>query len=77
MLWFTRVYTLLINYWPVGSVLPWDRVRGELLRSVVFGEELHPDDGEDVDDNNEDKSEVSQRPYRGYNDAQKHFHCRP
>ena len=57
--------------------VPWDRVRVEVLLRVCLPEELHPEDGEDVDDNDEEEGEVSESAQRGDDDAQKDFHGRP
>jgi hypothetical protein len=34
---------------------PWHRIRIEVLLGVSLAEELHAEDGEDVDDNDEEK----------------------
>ena len=49
----------------------------EGLRRVAGGEQLHPDHGEDVDDDDKDKRQVPQRAQRGDDDAKQNAHRCP
>ncbi len=56
---------------------PWHRVGVEVLRDVGLAEELHPQDGEDVDDDDEQEGEVPKGAQRADDDAEQHLHRRP
>ena len=62
---------------PAPSPSPGDRVRVEVLLGVVLPEQLHPQDGEDVDHNEEDEREVSEGAEGGDDDAEEDLHCCP
>ena len=43
----------------VWNVLPWNFIGIEVLIGVGLAEKLHPEDGENVDDNDKEESEVA------------------
>ena len=57
--------------------VPRDGVRGKVLLCVILSEELHPENGEDVDDDEEDEGEVAEGPKGGDDDAEKNLHGGP
>ena len=59
------------------SFLPWHRVRIEVLLRVDLAEELHPENGEDVDDDDEQEGEVAEGSQRRDDDAEQDLHRRP
>ena len=52
-------------------------IRVEVLGRVVSAEELHPDDGKDVDDDGQHKRQISQCAQRRQDDGQEDTHRRP
>ena len=57
--------------------VPGDWVWDKVLLCVVLPEKLHPKDGEDVDDNEEDEGEVAKGPKCRDDDAEENLHCGP
>ena len=43
-----------------GVVIPWNSVWIKVLVGVSLSEQLHPQDGKNVDNNNEEKCQVAQ-----------------
>ena len=56
---------------------PWHWVRREVVGDVGLSEELHAEDGEDVDDDDEEEGEVAERAQRRDDDREQHLHRRP
>ena len=53
---FFKVRSDRITVW---NVLPWNFIGIEVLIGVGLAEKLHPEDGENVDDNDKEESEVA------------------
>ena len=60
-----------------NTTQPWYRIRIEVFRRVVLPEQLHAQHSEYINDNEENKSEISQGTKCGDDDAQQDLHCGP
>ena len=60
-----------------SNKLPRHRIWIEVLLGVDLAEELHPQDGEDVDDDDEEEGEVPEGAQGGDDDAQQDLHRGP
>ena len=56
---------------------PWYRVRIEVFLGVVLAKQLHAKDSKDIDDDEEDESEIPESTKRGNDDTEKNFHSCP
>lgn len=58
-------------------VLPWHWIWIKFLGRIVFGEQLHADDSEYVDNYDQNEREVAKSADRRDYNAKQHFHCSP
>ena len=64
-------------FWVERRILPWNFIGIEVLIGVGLAEKLHPEDGENVDDNDKEESEVAKSTQSWNDDTQQDFHRGP
>ena len=61
----------------ISSVQPRNGIRIKILSRVILSEQLHPQHGEDVNDDEKDECEVPESAKSGDDDTKKHLHSGP